>query len=188
MSWLSDKERLQAEARKIDKSVKLVSKDGKFWKIIAWFLFIVSFGAFKRENFLTRFATTIGNIQAYPATWSVATVERVIVHESRHSRQARFCGFGIHPLVGLPIMMLIYVLFPFPVLFAFPRALLEMDADRASWRALLASGTPSSVIIARAQNFAETISSSEYMWSIPKSLAVKLFVWAANRTIAEKCQ
>jgi hypothetical protein len=186
MSWLTEREQLQNEVRQFDKTVRLTSKNGVFWKLVAWALFILSFGKFKREDFLTRFATTIGNVQAYPETWDVASVRRVMVHESRHSFQARVCGFYIHPMVGLPIMTLLYALLPFPVLFAFFRCWFELDADRTAWRYELAHGTADAAYIRyRAQHFAETVSSAAYMWSVPKNWAVRWFLREAEKVIAE---
>lgn len=187
MSWLEERDQLQEEARKFDRSIRLTSKNGFFWKAVAWLLFIVSFGQFPRERFLTWFATTIGSVQAYPAEWDAGTVRRVMVHESRHCFQARVCGFGIHPMVGLPVMMLLYAFLPLPALFAFFRAWLELDADKASWRHQLANGLADATTIRqRAQAFAETVSGPAYVWSVWRSLAVKWFLGEAEKVIAEQ--
>ena len=186
MSWLAEREQLQEEAQGFNKTIRLTSKNGWFWKAIAWILFVVSFGRFKREDFLVHFATTIGHVQAYPEEWDAATVRRVMVHESRHCFQARVCGFGIHPMVGLPIMTLFYAFLPLPMLLAFFRAWFELDADRTSWRYQLAHGTADADTIRwRAQNFAETISGPAYMWSVWRSLAVRWFLREAEKVIAE---
>jgi hypothetical protein len=186
MSWLVEQMQLQEEVRSFDRSIRLTSKNGWFWKVVAWALFIISFGKFKREDFLTRFATTIGNVQAYPEEWSVATVRRVMVHESRHCFQARVCGFGIHPMAGLPVMTLLYALLPLPMFFAFFRCWFELDADRTEWRYALAHGSADAAVIRwRAQNFAETVSGPAYMWSVWRSLAVWWFTREAEKVIAE---
>lgn len=186
MSWLADKERLQIEARKFDPAVRLTTKNGWFWAALAWLLFILTFGKFKREDFLTQFATTIGHVQAYPEGWNVDTVERVVVHESRHTFQARVCGFGIHPMVGLPVMAVLYGLVFFPTLLAVLRTWFELDADRAVWRSGLSKGVMNADMVRwRAQVFAETVSGPAYFWSLPRSLAVRWFLRAAEKVIAE---
>lgn len=186
MSWLAEREKLQEEARAFDKSVRLTTKNGWFWKAIAWVLFILSFGKFKREEFLTRFATTIGHIQAYPEGWDAGTVRRVMVHESRHTFQARICGLKSHPIIGLPIMGLLYGFLLFPTLLAFCRAWFELDADRASWRHQLSNGLARPEDIrARARSFAETISGPAYGWTIWRSLAIRWFAHEAEKVISE---
>lgn len=186
MSWVADQEQLQAEARQIDPSIRLTTKNGRFWRFLAWCLFLLSFGKFKREDFLVLFATTLGNVQAYPESWSTAFVRRVMIHESRHSWQSKMCGFGVHPMVGLPIMGLLYALLPLPAGLAFFRFWFELDADKASWRHALANGldTPDG-IRARAASFAATVSSSAYMWPVWRSFAVAQFAKAAEKVIAE---
>jgi hypothetical protein len=186
MSWILDKERLQAEARKLDPAIRLTTKDSWFWRMLAWLLFILSFGKFKREDFLTLFATTLGHVQAYPKEWETASVERVMIHESRHSWQARVCGFGIHPMVGLPLMAFLYGLFPFPTLLAVFRLWFEMDADRAYWRHGLVNHTMDAAEVRRrAQSFAETVSGPAYFWSVWRGFAVWLFMRAAEKVIVE---
>jgi len=187
MSWTADRERLQAEVRKLDPAIRLTTKNSWFWKVLAWILFIMSFGKFKYKDFLTRFATTLGHVQAYPKEWNTASVERVMIHESRHSWQARICGFGIHPIVGLPIMAILYGFLLFPVLLAVFRVWFELDADRAYWRYGLANRTMSADGVRwRAQSFAETISSPAYMWSIWRRFAVWWFGRTAEKVIAER--
>lgn len=185
MSWVKDKERYQAIARKIDSSVKLTTKDGWIWKAIAWFLFIITFGRFKRKRFLENFATTLGPIQAYPRSWPRLR-EGTLVHESRHTRQARWFGFGIHPWVGLPLMGLFYLLLPLPVGLAYFRYRLELDADRAKWKFWLSVGKKPDLIRRRAREFAETITSAAYAWSWPRGLVVKGFLKAAEKVISEE--
>ncbi len=186
MSWLMEKETLQEKARKFDQSIRLTSKNGLFWRVVAWLLFIVSFGKFKRESFLENFATTIGHVQAYPASWPTASVERVMVHESRHTRQARVCGFGIHPAVGLPLMAVLYGLLPLPSLLALARLWFELDADKAYWRFALANGSlgPDD-IRRRAESFATTVAGPAYFWSTWPSFARRLFAKEAEKVISE---
>jgi hypothetical protein len=186
MSWTIERDRLQAEARRLDPAIRLTTKNHWFWGAIAWLLSILTLGKFKREAFLTRFATTLGHIQAYPEGWDVAAVERVLIHESRHSRQARFCGFGIHPAIGLPLMAVLYLLLPLPTILAVFRLWFELDASRAFWRHALANGTMDAATVRwRARSFAETVSGSVYFWSTWRGLAVRWFGREAEKVIAE---
>jgi hypothetical protein len=186
MSWVADKERLQAEARRIDSAIRLVVKSGRFWRFLSWCLFLLSFGRFRREDFLACFATTLGSIQAYPESWSTDAVRRVMIHESRHSRQARLCGLGIHPMAGLPIMALLYALLPLPAGFAFFRFWFELDADRAAWRHQLANGlaTPDE-IRRRSAEFAGVVAGPAYLWPVWRGFALSRFAKEADKAIAE---
>ena len=187
MSWLIEREQLQQEARQFDKAVRLVSKNSWFWKAIAWVLFIVSFGQFNRDSFVNSFGTTIGHIQAYPESWTAAKVRALLPHEGRHTFQARVCGFGIHPMVGLPIMFLLYIFLVFPIYLAFFRLWFELDADRAAWRYALSKGTTAvNSIRLRAVGFAELLCTSAYTWTAPRKLAIWWFSRAAEKVIAEQ--
>lgn len=183
-SWVDDKERYEQMARAIDPAIRLTTKDGWFWKVIAWILFIITFGQFKRERFLEDFATTIGPIQAYPRSYS-SIYEGTLVHEGRHTKQARWFGLGIHPWVGLPFMAIAYLLLPIPAGLAYLRYRLELDADRAKWKWMMESGYSADQVLDRAQRFAETVSSSAYAWAWPKPWAVKGFLREANKVVSE---
>ena len=184
MSWTKDKERLEKLARDIDPAVRLTTKNGWVWKAIAWILFVITFGQFKRETYLERFATTLGPIQGYPESWRVASVENTLIHESRHTQQARAFGLFIHPWVGLPLMFLTYILLPLPLGLAVFRAWLELDADRYRWRILLMKGADPDDIRERAESFANTVSSAAYAWSLPASWTRKWFLKEAEKAIA----
>lgn len=181
MSWVIDKDRLQLEAQKIDSSVKLTTKDGKFWKFLSILLNIVTFSGIKEDDFLVNFATTIGPIQAYPKEWTTASVERILIHESRHTKQARWFGLGIHPWVGVLPMFLFYVLLFLPIGLAWFRYRLELDADKTYWRYLLEKGVSQIEIYSRAKSFAKTVSSGSYGWSVPQKWAV----WGFKRSVAK---
>lgn len=185
MNWTDDRESLEALACGIDPAIRFTTKNGWFWKAVATILCILSFGMFKRERFLESFATTVGPLQAYPESWSADQVRRALIHESRHTCQARVFGFGIHPWAGVPLMFFAYCLLPLPIGLAVFRAWLELDADRYRWRFLLRRGTPASHIRKRAIDFAETVSSAAYMWSLPASWTVKWFEKEAEKAIAE---
>ena len=85
--WVQDKDYLSWKARKIDPAAKLTTKNGKFWHFLAWLLSVL--GIMSEKSFLEGFATTIGPIQAYPESWPYYVVDQLLVHESRHTKQAR---------------------------------------------------------------------------------------------------
>jgi hypothetical protein len=186
MSWTKDKEELQTKAREIDSSVILTTKNSLFWKMIATVLYWLSFGYFKKDTFLKKFATTLGNIQAYPEEWDTATVESVIIHESRHTAQARWCGLGIHPLVGLPIMSLLYLLLPIPMFGALFRTWFELDAERKVWKYYLAKGVQDSWVLQDAERFAILVAGPSYLWAFYKPWNVAWYTKAAQKVINNK--
>lgn len=165
MSWTQRKDEYQALARSIDPSIRLVTKDSWPWKVMGALAMVLTFGGVRYRQFLEDFATTIGPIQGYPRHWPTLEA-RLIVHEARHTRQARWCGLWIHPWVGLPLFGVLYLLIFLPLGFAFFRWRFEIDAERASYRWMLQSGqyAPEDVR-QRAQNFGETVCSGSYGWS-----------------------
>jgi len=167
MGWTDHRDHYQSVAREIDLSVRLTTKDAWYWRAIAWLLSVITFGSFPSAKFLERFATTLGPVQAYPRGWASLS-EGIVVHESRHTRQARWCGLWTHPWVGLPIMGILYLLLPLPMGLAWFRYRFELDADAARWRHMLKSGTPPTLVKARAEDFAATVASSAYGWPWPK--------------------
>lgn len=186
MSWVDDIERYRALAVSQDPAARLTTKDGWFWRALAWVLLLLSFGTFSRRRFLTEFATTIGPIQAYPREWG-SIRESTVVHEGRHVRQARWFGLGIHPWVGLPVMALVYLLLPLPVLLAYGRYRLELDASVAEWRYALSHGKASpTAVMLDASDFAETVSSSAYLWAWPESWTRRGFRRAAEAVLRER--
>jgi hypothetical protein len=155
----------------------ITTKDGRFWRLVAWSLCLLSLGRFARRRFLEEFASTLGPVQAYPQGWT-ALSPRLIVHESRHTQQFLWAGWFV-PIVGwlgprvrvwaglLP-MGLVYGFFPLPVFFAWGRFRLELDADSYSWKVALENGWMSpDEVRERANSFAETISSWAYLRSWP---------------------
>jgi hypothetical protein len=185
VSWVDDRERYQALARRFDPAVRLVVKEGWFWTALAWILCIVTFGGIRPRSFLRDYATTIGPIQAYPRAWTSLDT-RLLVHEARHVRQCRACGAMIHPWVGLPIYFLLYILLPLPLGLAWFRYWFELDADRASWRWWLQEGGAAAEMVRlRAQTFAEKVGSSSYGWPWPRAWVAKGFLGAAETMIEE---
>lgn len=182
--WLPERERLAALARAIEPSVRLQTKDGWHWRVLARLASAATFGGISQRVFLEQYATTLGPLHGYPAAWSAERVERTLVHEARHTRQARWCGLGLHPWLGLPLFALLYLALPFPVGLGLARALFELDADRAAWRHALRQGAAPDAIRARAREFASRVCSGHYGWPIPRRAGVALFGAAAERAIA----
>lgn len=188
-TWTVDRERYQNLAASIDRAVRVTTKDGWFWRALAWLLFLISFGNFKRERFLTGFATTIGPVQAYPREWPDLN-EGLIVHESHHTKQARWFGLFIHPWLGLPLFGLLYLLLPFPILLAYFRYRFELGADKARWRYELGKADTlwerervKSNITASAERRAKTLSGWSYIVAWPRPLASWGYRRAATKVI-----
>jgi hypothetical protein len=183
-SWVDQRARLLSLAHQLDPAVDLQLKENGFWRSVAALLSLVTLGGISARAFLEDYATTLGPIQAYPRGWSAETVEAVLVHEARHTRQFRWFGFGLHPWFGLPLMALVYLLLPLPLGLAFFRYRLELDADRASWRHNLVRGVHPDEIRLRARAFADRVASGAYGWAWPRRWARRGFSRAAERVIA----
>jgi hypothetical protein len=181
--WLFYKKNITEELRKIDKSIVLHTKDNTFCKVVAWILFILSFGNFKREVFLNRFSTTIANHHFYPEKWLIDSVLEVGIHEARHTRQFRFFGFWIHPLVGLPIAAVVYLLLLLPIGAAFGRFFMELDADKESWRYMVKEEYTNEEILEHARRRANTLSGSCYLWAVPKFISSYFYTRSAKKII-----
>jgi len=182
MGWMDHRAYYQDIARKIDGSVIVTTKDHWLWRALAWALYLVTCGwGMKPEVFLTEYATTIGPVQGYPREWPELH-EETIVHESGHTRQARWFGLGIHPWVGLLPMAIAYLLLPLPVGLAYVRYILELGADKRRWRYMLDHGASPAEIVVRASSFGRTVSSKAYGWAWP--WAEKGFAEAAQRMIS----
>jgi len=152
--WLGERARLEALARAIEPSVRIQTKDGAHWRALAWLAAVATGGGISRRTFLEDYATTLGPLHGYPACWSVERVEATLVHEARHTRQARWCGLGLHPWLGMPLFAALYLALPLPVGLGLARLLFELDADRAAWRHALAAGAAPDAVRARAREFA----------------------------------
>jgi hypothetical protein len=183
-SWLVERERLAALALALEPSVRIQTKDGRLWHALAWLASTATFGGISRRVFLEHYATTLGPLHGYPSAWSAERVERILVHEARHTRQARWCALGLHPWLGLPLFALLYLAIPLPIGLGLARALFELDADRAAWRHALRGGAPPDAIRARAREFAARVCSGHYGWPLPRRVGSALFAAAAERAIA----
>lgn len=164
MSWSNRNHVYTKLARQIDPSIVLTTKDGWFWKLLAVFAMLFTFGGISRKKFLENYATTIGPIQAYPRNWPKLS-RRLLIHEAQHTRQARWCGLGIHPWVGLPIFAVLYLLVLLPIGFAYFRWRFEINAERASYRWMLNNGYLRRDVRLRASTFGQRVCGGNYGWS-----------------------
>lgn len=186
MSWVDNKKAIQEAAESFDPAIKVLTKDNWFSATLAWLLFLVSFGRIKKEIFLENYATTICNYHFYPAHWGYANVLSLLSHEARHTQQFRFFGFGLHPLVGLPIGAFVYLLFPLPILLCWGRFYSELDADRYSYRFKIRRLRYMARDIRRlAEHKAGLVSGSAYLYSWPKSWTLKAYQKMAEEVIDE---
>lgn len=164
MSWTERLDFYQNIGREIDPAVRLTTKDGWFWKMLAVLATVFTFGGIQYRVFLEDYATTIGPVQAYPRAWR--TLSRpLLIHEAQHTRQSRWCGLWIHPWVGLPIFGILYLLVLLPVGFAFFRWRFEINADAAAWRWMLRNGAQPHQIRSRANLFGKKVCGGNYGWS-----------------------
>jgi hypothetical protein len=148
-SWTTRWAEYQELAREIAPGVRLTTKDGWFWRCVAWALFLSSLGRIPRDRFLRDYATTLGPLQAYPSHWPRIPLE-LLAHESRHTRQSLVAGWlvpvagwlgpSLRAWVGLLPMTIAYGFFPVPVFLAWGRFRLELDAESFAWRLGLARG------------------------------------------------
>lgn len=171
MSWLDDRIRLQKMANEVDRSVRLTTKDSLFWKILANILQF--FHIMKSWRFLDSFATTIGPVIAFPRSWTTEAVENTLDHELIHVRQARICGLGLSPWLGLPIYTIAYLLLPLPLGLAYCRFHFELEAEKVRWSRMFQEGTGLIVIDSLAKDWANMVSGPSYGWSMPRKYVLE---------------
>ena len=170
-TWIDKKEELEAFAKTFDHTARLKEKKSFIWNI----------------GFLKVAATTIGPNIYIPSNWKEHSVRYVIPHEvGGHVKQFKFCGLGIHPWAGVPLMLLLYFLLFFPVFLAWPRYRLELHASAVSWRYHLEQKLWGvSDVKIRAAEFAKTVSSSAYLYAVPLFWAKLGFKRKAERVIED---
>jgi len=177
-SWVARKDELQALARTVDKTVVLMTKDNWFAKFITWVVVLLHIA--DKETFTKHFAFTTGNFQFYDESWSYYDVLTTLFHETRHTTQFRWCGFGIHPMLGVPLYLILYALLPPFAGLAYVRFWLELDAERFAIREELMRkiSVDPRAIINRAEAFGAAVCSVSYLfpwpakWGIPKFSAM----------------
>lgn len=171
---------VQAFAKTLDSSARVILKEESWlMKTIAVLVWL-----FNRE-FMTRYATTICNRIYIPKSWFGRDLRRLMVHEvGGHVRQCRWCGLGIHPWVGFPIYMVLYLLILFPVLLAYCRYRFELGADAKAWQWSLMNGESAADVRARAENFAETVASWDYLKPWPRKWVINGFKKRFEKVLA----
>jgi hypothetical protein len=198
VSWIDDREQYQAIAAKIDPAATLFTKDHWVWTA-AWIgLIVITLGlaaiGMPLKKFLERYATTLGPFHGYPSAWP-ALSKRLLVHECRHTTQFVFAGwfvpvlgwfFGrkVRAVCGLLPMAVVYGLVIFPIGLALGRWLLELDADRTSWRWAIRNGFGAGWVRERAARFGRQVCGGPYLWAWVLG-GVGVFERSAEKVICE---
>jgi hypothetical protein len=166
-------------AKTLDPSaVVLIKDDSPFMKFLA--IFVTLFN----KGFMTLFATTICNRVYIPRSWLGRDLRRLLVHEvGGHVRQCRACGLGIHPWVGFPLYMLLYMLVFFPIGLAWPRYRFELGADAKAWAWSMQNGEAIDDVRARAKSFAQTVGSWDYLKPWPATWVYNGFMARVEEVI-----
>ena len=173
-SWTERKQELLDEAQKIDSSIRLYTKDNFFCRAMAWILHILSFGKMSASTYQTNYATTLGNFMFYPANWDYETVNWVLPHEAQHVKQFRWFSCFIHPLLGLPVAALVYLMFPLPAWFSWGRFWMEYNADTVLFKHLASIGEKNMLVDYAPQRIA-ALSGPEYLWAVSFNYAKKRY-------------
>lgn len=185
-SWIQRKDFFIEEAKKIHKSIKLISTQSSFLiKIIAWLAYVFSFGKIKRNDFISNTAITIGNRIYIPEETSQVGVYRLIAHEGQHVKQFLWFGLCIHPLIGLPIGMLSYVFLPIPMFGALIRFFMELDACKTEWSKMIDIGLSKKEIQKRAENFFDILTGIHYFYPVPKWFGKKFYFKALENILGK---
>lgn len=193
MSWTDRRTDYEKIAKAIEPSVRLTTKDGWFWRLLAFLLACVTFGRMPKQRFLNVFSTTIGPVISIPRCWPDVSAE-LLAHEARHARQARWFGLGIHPWAGLPLFAASYLMLPIPAVLAWVRFRLELDANLVGFRrvvenAVSAGASDESLalhLIRVASHRAESLSGPDYFWAWPKKWALKRYLGLAEKVLKER--
>lgn len=173
MRWELRHRELTLYARQFDPAVRLLPHSHPlFW-------FALLFAPWIPRG---RFALTMGPCIGIPGEWSVDRARRALPHEGAHVRQHRWCGLGIHPWLGLPLMFMLYGLLFFPIGLAYFRYRLELGAEVSAWKTHLREGTLTETDVAeRAHEFSATVASWAYLRPWPRGLVRRGFLRAASR-------
>jgi hypothetical protein len=167
-------------AHKLDPSAKVLIKDDSLLM-----RFLNFFARVFNKRFMGGYATTICNRVYIPRSWLGRDLQRLLVHEVEgHVRQCRWCGLGIHPWVGFPVYMLLYLLVFFPIGLSYFRYRFELGAEEKTWLWALANRQPVAEIRARSDNFALTVSSWDYFKPWPRAWVAKGFKRKLDKVLA----
>jgi hypothetical protein len=174
-------EELQVFARTLDPSAQIIVKEESWlMKVIAVLVWLFN------RDFMTQYATTICNRIYIPRDLFGRDLRSLVVHEvSGHVKQCRWCGLGIHPLVGFPIYAVLYLLLPIPLFLAYLRYRFELAADAKAWKWALENGEPVERVRDDSEDFAKTVASWDYLKPWPKSWVIKGFAKRFEKVLAE---
>lgn len=174
---------LLEEIRKEFPSFKLLRKeDSRLMKAIGLFLAIITFG--QSTDFMTRFHTTIRYTVYVSSSWgSMSDVAKQVLlrHERVHMRQSKKYGFILYSFL--------YVLFPFPTLFAYFRMRFEREAYTESLRAIVDLYPGGLELIRRAdyrKRMLRHFTTSEYFWMWPFRKGLNRWFDATLAELSEK--
>jgi hypothetical protein len=170
---------LNAFAWSIDGTARvLIKDDSRFMRFLAVLVRVFN------PNFMA-YATTIGNRIYVPRSLLPTDLRRLLVHEIEHVQQCRALGFWLHPWLGFPIYMLLYLILPFPIGLAFWRYWYEREAEARAWRWGLDCGESPDSVRDRCDLFSRKVGSWDYFRPWPRAWVVRGFRRRAEEEIAE---
>lgn len=173
-SWLEHRDKYERIAKRIDPAIRLYGKQSS--PLMRAYSKIPGMG----KEFLEQTATAIGPLHWYPENWS--DIEKDLYHEGRHTWQKRWLfGLGIHPWVGL-IPFAIVAVFVLPV-FLTVRFWLELDAESFALTRKHQTGSAPAYIFNEMKEFAEKLSSGDYIWAWRRKWALRIARRRAQRIV-----
>lgn len=163
-------DKLIAEINREFKSFKIRPKQtSRFMRVINLFLRVITFGKF--DSFM-KFTTTVGYTVYTPTNWDEKSEKKKIEllrHERIHLRQRRKWS--------IILFSLLYLMFPFPVLFAWFRFSFEKEAYEESMRTIFEQDGNSSRL--RKASYKEAMTSKlvgpPYFWAWYRKRSVELW-------------
>ena len=173
-------EKLLSEIKSEFPQFEIVKKqESKLMKSISLLLKIVSFG--KMKTFMESFITTLGEKVYVPTAWdtySTATKAITLRHERVHMRQAK--------RTGRIAFSLLYLLVPFPVVFAYFRMKFEKEGYEESLRAYNEYYGPRFFTQGLKDSIVSHFTTSEYIWMWPWKADVERWYDETINKIIEK--
>jgi len=173
---------------------KILPNDAGWIKVVAWIKCIVTFGVCKPQDFLDRFAFTLGPNQYFPGSMNYLA-ERTIVHECRHSWQYSLFGWAV-PIAGwffgkrvrawcgVPFFLFFYFILFLPLGLAYFRWILEADADYSECSWMIQNKYTKEEVMDEARGFGHLVCGSDYGWAWPSWLGgTRKFIKNAEKII-----
>jgi len=153
-----DYESLLQSVKKEFPDFEIIKKeDSSLMKAIDVFLRVITFG--KMKSFMNDFITTLGNKVYVPSDWdenSPATNSSTIRHERVHMRQNKRYGKFLFSFM--------YVMLPFPTLFAYFRTKFEKEAYEETLRTVHEYYGPSIFTPGLKEKIVSFFVGPEYFW------------------------